>query len=99
MISSVVLGELHYGFRHGTRAERNLLELDDLLRSGVVRSLDVGPETADRYGRIAAALRRLGRPIPSNDIWIAAHAIEYGATLATRDAHFEVVTGLPVLNV
>lgn len=99
LMSSVVLGELHYGFRHGERLERDLAELDEFLRCDVVTTLRVGPETADRYGGIAAALRRAGKPIPSNDVWIAAHALEHAATLATRDAHFELVTGLPIVCV
>src|SRR4051812_153753 len=51
--------------------------------------------TADRFGRIAAALRKAGTPIPSNDIWIAAHAFETGAELVTYDKHFESIRGLP----
>lgn len=51
--------------------------------------------TADRFGRIAAALRKAGTPIPTNDIWIAAHAFETGAELITFDRHFEAVRGLP----
>ena len=50
--------------------------------------------TADRYSRIAAALRTKGRPIPSNDIWIAAHAMETGADLISADRHFEQIDGL-----
>lgn len=50
--------------------------------------------TADRFGRIAATLRRKGRPLPTNDIWIAAHAMESGADLLSFDGHFEHVEGL-----
>ena len=50
--------------------------------------------TADRYARTAAALRAKGRPIPSNDIWIAAHALETGADLVSYDHHFGEVDGL-----
>jgi len=50
--------------------------------------------TADRFGRIAASLRRKGRPLPTNDIWIAAHAMESGADLLSFDRHFEHVEGL-----
>ena len=55
--------------------------------------------TADRFGRIAAALRKAGKPIPTNDIWIAAHAFESGAELVTFDRHFEAVPGLPLIHV
>jgi tRNA(fMet)-specific endonuclease VapC len=50
--------------------------------------------TADRFGRVAAALRAKGRPIPTNDMWIAAHAMETGAELLSFDQHFEAVDGL-----
>jgi tRNA(fMet)-specific endonuclease VapC len=50
--------------------------------------------TADRFGRIAAGLRKAGTPIPSNDIWIAAHVFESGAELITFDDHFKKVDGL-----
>lgn len=50
--------------------------------------------TADRYARIALALKRKGRPIPTNDIWIAAHAMETGADLVSYDEHFAAVDGL-----
>jgi tRNA(fMet)-specific endonuclease VapC len=54
----------------------------------------VSRTTADRFGRIAAALKKAGTPIPSNDIWIAAHAFESSAELLTFDAHFAAVPGL-----
>lgn len=50
--------------------------------------------TADRFGRVAAALRAKGRPIPTNDIWIAAHAMETGAELLSFDQHFAAIDGL-----
>ena len=50
--------------------------------------------TADRYARIAASLRAKGRPIPANDIWIAAHALEAGADLVSYDRHFDQIDGL-----
>ncbi len=99
LVSSVVLGELLYGFRHGTRLARNLSELEAFLEDLAVEVLPVGPVTADRYARVAVALRRAGRPIPTNDLWIAAHALESGAVLATRDAHFEEIAGLAVMRV
>jgi tRNA(fMet)-specific endonuclease VapC len=59
-----------------------------------VELLPVTRTTADRFGRIAAALRKAGTPIPTNDIWIAAHAFESGAELVTFDDHFAAVPGL-----
>jgi tRNA(fMet)-specific endonuclease VapC len=95
LISAVVAGELLFGFRNGSRFESNRRELEDFLRTPYVELLPITFVTADRYGLISAALRRKGRPIPNNDIWIAAHAMESGAELLSFDQHFEEVDGLP----
>lgn len=97
VMSSIVVGELEYGFRAGSRTDEDLARLDDFLESPVVRFLYVTRTTADRFGRTMATLRAAGTPIPTNDVWIAAHVLETGATLATRDRHFEAIPGLPVL--
>jgi len=91
VFSTVVVGELQFGFRNGTRLERNLAELDAFLENPRLVVLPVSRLTADRFGRIAAML---GTPIPTNDIWIAAHAFESGAELLSFDAHFAAVPGL-----
>jgi len=93
-LSSVVVGELLYGFRSGSRLERNRRELEAFLADPAVELLEVGRTTADRYSRIAAGLRSKGRPIPTNDIWIAAHSMEVGAELVSLDEHFSEVDGL-----
>jgi tRNA(fMet)-specific endonuclease VapC len=59
-----------------------------------VQLVPVAEVTADRYSRIALELRRLGTPIPSNDMWIAAQAMEHGAELLSSDRHFEKIPGL-----
>ena len=94
VFSAIVVGELQYGFRRGSQYERNNAELDEFLANPYVSLLPVGPVTADRFGRIAAALRKKGRPIPTNDVWIAAHALESGAELISYDRHFEFIDGL-----
>jgi tRNA(fMet)-specific endonuclease VapC len=94
VFSMVVVGELLFGFRNGTRFARNAKELDELLATPRVSLLPVTRTTADRFGRIAAALRKAGTPIPTNDVWIAAHAFESGAELVTFDKHFEAIDGL-----
>ena len=94
MFSAVVVGELMYGFRRGTHFERNAADLRSFLDSPYSSFVEVGPVTADRYSRIAAALRAKGRPIPTNDVWIAAHAMETGADLVSADGHFEHVDGI-----
>ena len=94
LLSAVVVGELMYGFRRGSRFERNIAQLRSLLDSPYVSFVDVSRITADRYSRIAASLRAKGRPIPTNDVWIAAHAMETGADLLSADQHFEHVDGI-----
>lgn len=98
VFSIVVVGELLFGFRNGGRYDRNTKELDEFLADARVRLLPVTRATADRFGRIATALRKTGKPIPSNDIWIAAHAFESGAELVTFDDHFEAVAGLALVH-
>ena len=82
------LGELHAGFRLGNRGAQNERELSSFLRSPRVSIVDVGDQTAVRYAEIVLFLRRAGRPIPTNDIWIAAGAMEHGLRIVTTDAHF-----------
>jgi len=94
LMSTVVIGELQFGFRNGSRYEHNWNELRAFLDHPYVQTLPVTMKTADRFGRVAAALRRRGKPIPSNDIWIAAHAMESGAEVVTFDPHFDRIEGL-----
>jgi tRNA(fMet)-specific endonuclease VapC len=94
LISAVVLGELLFGFRNGTRFKKNLAELNRFLEHDSVKTVPVGKTSADRYSRIAAQLRRQGTPIPTNDIWIAAQTMEHGAELITTDEHFDKIIGL-----
>jgi tRNA(fMet)-specific endonuclease VapC len=97
VFSVVVVGELLFGFRNGTRYERNLDELEQFLAHPAVTFLPATRVTADRFGRVTAALCKAGTPIPTNDIWIAAHAMQTGAELVTFDRHFASVAGLAVV--
>ncbi len=96
VFSTVVVGELLFGFRNGSRYERNATQLDEFLAQAWVTLQSVTRITADRFGRVTAQLRKAGTPIPSNDIWIAAQAFETGADLVTFDQHFATVLGLVV---
>jgi tRNA(fMet)-specific endonuclease VapC len=98
LMSAVVVGELLYGFRNGSRFDRNASDLRSFLDNPYVSFVPVGSTTADRYSRIAAALRAKGHPIPTNDVWIAAHAMETGADLVSADRHFEAVDGIAWLR-
>ncbi len=94
LISPIVLGELIFGFRNGTRFEENMDDLNKFINHEVVDLIPIGRTTSDRYSRIAAQLKRHGSPIPTNDIWIAAQTMEHGAELIASDLHFEKVSGL-----
>jgi tRNA(fMet)-specific endonuclease VapC len=94
VFSTVVLGEVLAGFRHGSKLAENLERLRRFVAQPRVTLVPVTWTTADRYSRIYAALRRKGKPIPTNDMWIAAHALETGADLLSFDPHFGHVDGL-----
>ncbi|MBX7120933.1 MAG: type II toxin-antitoxin system VapC family toxin [Opitutaceae bacterium] len=95
-LPSVALGELHYGIRRSAHAEENLRQLTYWLRAIVL--MPVGAATAERYGVLKQQLAVAGTPIPENDVWIAAVALEHDLPLATRDDHFHRVPGLTVLD-
>ncbi len=77
--SAVVVGEQPFGFRQGAHYERTLAELRSFPERPYVSFVPVGPVTADRYSRVMSAPKANGRPIPTNDVWIAAHAMGTGA--------------------
>jgi tRNA(fMet)-specific endonuclease VapC len=93
-ISSIVLGELLSGFGAGRREAENRRELKVFLDSPRVRMLPVGEDTAEFYARAYLALKRKGTPIPTNDLWIAATALQHGAAIFSYDQHFQVVDGV-----
>ncbi len=95
-LSSVVLGELYFGARKSARAAENVARADAFAASNTVLVCDA--DTSRQYGVIKESLRAKGKMIPDNDIWIAATALSYGLTMATRDAHFNEVDGLSIVN-
>lgn len=94
LINSVVLGELLGGFAAGSREAQNRAALARFLDTPRLQLVPISAATADSYALVYASLRKRGQPIPSNDLWIAASALEHGAALLTRDAHFAQVEGL-----
>ena len=79
LVPTTVLGELLGGFEAGTRREANRADLDAFLGSPRVAVMPIGSETAERYAVIYASLRAARQLIPTNDLWIAASAMEHGA--------------------
>lgn len=90
----VVLGELEAGFALGARASDNRASLDELLAEPFVSVLPITREITIRYGRLFAALRRAGTPVGTNDLWIAATAIEHDGHLVTFDGDYAKIPGL-----
>ena len=93
-MNSVILGELLAGFRCGTREKENRRELEQFLDSPRINILSVDETTAEFYACVFRTLREKGRPIPTNDLWVAASAMQHGLALATLDEHFSQVDGL-----
>jgi tRNA(fMet)-specific endonuclease VapC len=93
-LSTVMIGELFAGFHGGSKFTQNKNELKTFLSKEGVTIIDVSIETAEIFGEVKSQLRRKGKMIPLNDIWIASQAIETGAKLISYDAHFKNISGL-----
>lgn len=93
-VNAVILGELLAGFRCGTKERQNRAELDQFLNSPRVNVITLDDETAEFYAQVFSELRQKGRPIPSNDLWLAASALQHGLALATYDEHFSNISSL-----
>jgi len=93
-ISVISLGELISGFKGGTKEKENREELASFLDSPRVRIYLTDETTAEFYGDILYKLRKAGAPIPTNDIWIGAAALQNGLKLFSKDQHFENIPGL-----
>lgn len=87
--SVIAIRELLYGARHSADPTRNLERVTVFAASIVALPCD--DETADVYARLKQALRSRGRPIPHNDLWIAATAVQHGLALMYRDVHFDQI--------
>ena len=93
-IPLIVLAEIKAGFLGGNQQHRNEILLQRLLAKDTVAVLFPGQETADYYARLFVQLKRAGTPVPDNDLWIAALALEHNLLLITRDQHFERIPQL-----
>jgi tRNA(fMet)-specific endonuclease VapC len=93
-LNSIVLGELLAGFAHGNKEQQNRNELAEFINSSRVTVFPIAENTAKYYASIYANLRKKGAPIPTNDMWIAATALEHGLMLCSYDKHFVQIEGL-----
>lgn len=93
-LNAIVVGELCFGAEKSDRVDANLAAIARLLAT--CPTIPCGEATGRSYARLRQRLRQRGRPIPENDLWIAATAVEHGLLLATRDEHFAEIEGLVV---
>lgn len=91
-LSSITIGELFYGAYKSNKIASNIQRIREIESISTIIVCDA--ITGDYYGQIKQSLKRKGRPIPENDIWIAATAMQHSLTLISRDAHFSEVDGL-----
>ena len=91
-LASPSVGELYYGAQKSDKIRENLHKINTFVENHIFLPCDL--ETAQWYGIIKERLRRKGRPIPNNDLWIAAIAMQHGLILVTRDSHFDQVESL-----
>ena len=94
VVSAIVLGELFAGFRLGSKRAENAQRLNEFLRTPGVAVVPVDTGIAERYGELVGILKKNGTPIPTNDVWISATALETGSRMLTFDSHFHQVPGL-----
>ena len=97
-VPAVVRGELWAGFLLGNQTERNVQALVDFMDHPSVEPLELDGVTARIYGELVVDLRRAGTPLPTNDIWIAATAIQAGASVLTFDVHFRAIARVGVVS-
>ena len=93
-IPSVVIGELYYGVHKSSQVNKNLKRIEAFIASNIILACDA--VTAFHYGKVKDQLRQKGKPIPENDIWIAALALQFDSVLVSRDEHFSTVQDLTV---
>ncbi len=97
-VDIAVIAELYSGFKMGNRETQNREELTLFLNSPRVAILYHDLETAEFYAFIVNSLKKKGKPIPTNDIWIAATSLRHGLALCSVDRHFEEIDGLMLIK-
>jgi len=91
-LPAIVLGEYRFGIAQSRRRKEYEKWLEELIAATQVLSVD--EETSRHYAQIRSELKKAGKPIPSNDLWIAALARQHRLPLMSQDAHFDAVPGL-----
>ncbi len=96
-VSQISIGEYKAGLDDTLRGRRDREAIRAFLRLPNVSEITLSSATSDLYAKVFRALRAAGKPIPVNDIWLAAQALEHGAVLVSRDRHFEAVANLQTM--
>lgn len=94
LLSPIVVGELYDGFLNGPRQKENREILERFRAKPRTHCVPITDATAEWFAEIKRMLRAKGKPIPTNDMWIAASCLEHGAHLLSFDAHFGEIDGL-----
>ncbi len=94
LLSPIVIGELLEGFILGNRPDENRAILTRFKEKPRTVCVPITDTTSEWFAEIKRMLRKKGKPIPSNDVWIAASCMEHGCRLLSFDAHFAAIDGL-----
>ncbi len=94
VISPIVIGELLAGFDGGNKAHQNKIELQKFLESSRIMIYPITLDTSHFFSQVFCSLKSKGKPIPTNDLWIASQALEHGCVVCTHDKHFSFIDGL-----
>ena len=94
-IPSIAIGELYYGAHKSLNSLQNIKKINEFAKGNIV--LPCNAVTGMKYGEIKNSLKEKGKPIPENDIWIAAIAKEHNLVLITKDKHFKLVDDIKIV--
>jgi predicted nucleic acid-binding protein len=98
VFTPIVIAELISGFILGTKEKQNRKDLKEFLDSKRVITIDIDQNTSENFAQIFKELRKKGKPIPTNDIWICAIARQYELPVFSYDAHFKYIDGITVVK-
>ena len=94
LLTPVVIGELYDGFRGGSRYRQNMETFSRFREKPRTLTVAITESTSEWFAEVKQILRRKGKPVPTNDVWIAASCMEHGAHLLSFDTHFDLIEGL-----
>ncbi|MCF8303807.1 MAG: type II toxin-antitoxin system VapC family toxin [Bacteroidales bacterium] len=98
ILTPIIIGELLSGFKIGKKENQNREEFYQFLRLSKVNILYIDSSTSDEYSKIVMELREKGKPIPTNDIWIAASAKQYKLSIFSYDQHFDFLDNISLIR-